>query len=373
MTAKRKSKARRRGRGEGTIWFDKTAKRWRGQISRGTDEHRVVVNFRANTKGALLDKMAVGRTQQSEGTLPAPSATTVAMYVDHWTATARASGLAGSTCDIYEKNFRLHVKPSIGSIRLQKLKSTDVEKAMNEITGLRLRLMVLTALSGAIEDARDKSVVSSNPCDKVKRPRPEDAEIHPLNAGQLKTFQKSIVGHEFECLFVLAAGTGARQGELMAAKWTDFDLKAGTWSICRTITVSGGVVGVRPPKTKRGRRKITLDAKSIAALIGHRKAAMASGRAGKPWVFCQPDGSFIDRNILIRRFAKAIKDAGLPSIRFHDLRHTHATLLLAASKDVKYVSHRLGHASIAITLDIYAHVIPDTENDAMDRYDRLFG
>ena len=167
--------------------------------------------------------------------------------------------------------------------------------------------------------------------------------------------------------------TGMRQGELFALQWDDIDLDAATLSVRRTAVRLGGAVSIGEPKTARSKRLINLPEIAVEALRDRRKDMLAEGNADSPWVFCAPEGGILQAsNVLQRSYYPLLVSAKLPRIRFHDLRHTAATLLLATKVHPKVVQERLGHAKIATTLDTYSHVLPSMQEDATDHLDRMF-
>jgi integrase len=189
--------------------------------------------------------------------------------------------------------------------------------------------------------------------------------MRTLCAEETRRLLEAARGDRLEALYVLAVHTGMRQGELLGLKWQDVDLKAGTIQVTRTLTRSGTSLLLGEPKTAKGRRKIKLTTKATAALRVHRKRQLEGSvqRVGlwkdQGLVFASESGTLINpTNLRMRSFASLLKRAGLPKIRFHDLRHTCATLLLGRGVHVKFVQELLGHANITITLDTYSHVLP---------------
>lgn len=348
--------------------------KWAGQLSMGgSDKDRIRKNFRENSKEAVVDAMARARIEQIDGTLPEPSVITLAQYVAHWSEAIKGT-IGESSVDAYAKTLNKHVstKP-VGAVKLQELEPHHIERAMSVVTKLAARWNAIRALSLCLEHAVLQNLISRNPCDKILRPKVIPKEIKPLGRDDAAKFLKAVAGDPLEALYTLAVGTGARMSELLALKWSDIDLKARVMSIRRTLRTSGGRTFPVPPKTKAGNRQINLDRRSVAALQAQRARGLKIGAAGHPWVFCKPGGEFLGRRDVFRAFKAILKAAKLPDIRFHDLRHTHATLLLLAGEHPKVVSERLGHSSIKVTLDVYSHVLPTMQGSAVDRYDRLFG
>jgi integrase len=196
-------------------------------------------------------------------------------------------------------------------------------------------------------------------------------EIQPLSAEQVKVLFEAAKGDRLEALYVLAVTTGLRQGELLGLKWDDIDLEAGTLRVRRTLTTAKGGPVLSAPKTKGSRRTVRLSRTALEALRSHLERQLAEiDRAGDLWsenglIFPSEAGEALGRRyITTHRFKPLLKRAKVPQIRFHDLRNTCATLLLSKNVNSKVVSEMLGHASIAITLDTYSHVLPNMQESA---------
>lgn len=193
-----------------------------------------------------------------------------------------------------------------------------------------------------------------------------------LDAAKASRLLAVLQGDRLEALHVLTITTGLRQGELLGLEWGDIDLSASTLSVRRTLYQLKGEFLTGDPKSEKSRRMVHLPAMAVESVHSHRKAMVTEGHAGCARVFVNPDGSPIDRMWLQRRHLRdALAEAELPTIRFHDLRHTAATLLLAEGVHPKVVQERLGHSSIQLTLDTYSHVLPTLQEDAAGRLDRL--
>jgi integrase len=192
-------------------------------------------------------------------------------------------------------------------------------------------------------------------------------------AQEARRFLQGIKDDPLRALWTLALTTGMRRGELLGLKWTDVDLESARLSVRRSLAVVDGGPVESEPKTRRGRRSISLDESTVALLRQHRAEQAAQRLAlGKPftggeYIFVSPDGHPIHPDTVTKRSQVLARRAKLPRIRFHDLRHTHATLALQAGVHPKVVSERLGHASTVITLDTYSHAVPALEEEAAAR------
>jgi integrase len=234
--------------------------------------------------------------------------------------------------------------------------------------------MTYTVLRTALRDALRMRLLAANPLDAVSRPRAPRREIQALDAEQTRALLAAAQGDPFEALYVLAVGTGLRLGELTGLRWGDVDLDAGAVHVRRALVERvNGEITFAEPKTSQSRRKVDLPAFVIAALERHRVRLGALPHRDR-LVFATPEGLPIRRSNLHRRSYKPLlKRAGLPELSFHALRHTAATLALAAGVNPKIVQERLGHSTVALTLDTYSHAVPTLGRDAAKRIDALIG
>jgi integrase len=189
---------------------------------------------------------------------------------------------------------------------------------------------------------------------------------------QLGAFLEHVRSHRLGAAFHLAATTGMRRGEVLGAAWSDLDLEGARLTIRRTVVAPNRRVKFSSPKTSAGLRTVALDAGTVETLRAHRKRQaeerlrFGRGYDGNDLVFCEPDGSPIQPNSFSKTFDRLVVTSGLPRIRLHDLRHTHASIGLAAGVHAKTMSDRLGHSTIAITMDIYSHSMPATDAAAAE-------
>jgi integrase len=226
-------------------------------------------------------------------------------------------------------------------------------------------------LHKALKQAVDDGLIPRNATEAVRPPQVRKEEIRPLTAEQVKMLFEAGRGDRLESLYILAVHTGLRKGELLGLKWGDVDFEAGTLQARRMLTTAKGGPMLRAPKTKGSRRTVKLSPAALETLSSHLERQLGEiDRAGDLWgenglIFASEFGEPLDRRyITTHRFKPLLKRAGLPKIRFHDLRHMCATLLLTKNVNPKVVSELLGHATIAITLDTYSHVLPTMQESA---------
>ena len=232
----------------------------------------------------------------------------------------------------------------------------------------------------ALDNALRLGLVQRNVADLVHPPRIKRQEMSTLSAQQARLLLAAAEGERFEALFVLAVTTGMREGELLGLQWADVDFDGGMLRVERTLNVISGKLFFAEPKTELSRRRLVLSERAIQALATHRERQLCERRwLGEAWddlglVFPNTIGRPEDpRSFTRREFAPLLCKAGLPHIRFHDLRHTAATLLLEEGINPKVVQEMLGHAHISITLGLYAHVTPKMLHAAARTMDDLFG
>jgi integrase len=265
-----------------------------------------------------------------------------------------------------EEVVRLHLVPALGKTRLDRLSALQLQSLyrFKLDSGLSARTvrMIHTTLHKAMKQAVKWSLIPRNVTEAVDPPRERKTEIRPLNEGQVKRLLQTARGERFETLYVLAVTTGMRSGELLGLRWEHVDLQAGTLQVRRTV-FNGRV---EAPKTSKGKRSIKLTQTSITALRQHPRAG--------GWVFCTRVGTPVSvHNLHNRSWKPLLKEAGLPlDTRFHDLRHTCATLLLTKGVHPKIVQEMLGHSSISITLDTCSHVLPNLQGEAVRAMDSFF-
>jgi integrase len=270
----------------------------------------------------------------------------------------------------------VHIVPALGRIKLKTLSPAHLQGFYRERlnSGLSSRTVqyLHALLHKALKQALRWELVPRNVATAVDPPRLHREEIQPLSPTQARAFLAAAREDRLEALYVLAIHCGLRQGELLGLRWEDIDLEAGTLQVRRTLTAAKGERTFTVPKTVKSRRKVKLTAGAIDALIRHKQRQieerehLAGLWQAQGLIFASGVGTPINRhNLLHRSFKPLLEKAGLPhSVRFHDLRHTCATLLLGKSVHPKLVQELLGHSNVSITLDTYSHILPGMSNYA---------
>jgi len=351
------SKKRRRTKGTGSVYTRKD-----GRVVGEYDVNGKTHYIYGRDEAEVADRVAEAIKNRDAGI--DSENMTVGGYLDRWLTAIRDTVRLG-TWKQYEMLVRLHIKPTLGDTKLDKLNALRIQAFYRErldagVSARRVQYAHVT-IHKALKDAVRWRLISFNVTDAVTPPRPHKPEITPLSAEQVKVLLAATSGERLEALYVLAVTTGMRIGEMFGLKWSDVDLEAGTVQVRRTVAADGTV---NPPKTASGRRTIRLSRMAIRALSGHPHAS--------EWVFPSAAGTPIGIcNFHKNSWRPLLQRAELPPTRFHDLRHTAATLMLSRGVPVKVVSEMLGHADVSTTLSIYAHVLPDMQGPAADAMDDL--
>lgn len=383
-------------------------------IKRGDDTWlvRIFTGRDAQGKRRYLNKTIKGKKKDAEtylsktqtaistGTFVEPSTLTVDAYLNRWLQTAARPRVTERTYTSYEWLLKNYVRPVIGEKRLSDIRPLDIQSLYNRMAspklkggeapqpsityglGLSARSVRYThsVLSSALKQAVRWNMLARNPCELVELPRHTRREMQAFSPEEAGRFLKAAAEDAHGTLFTLALATGMRPEEYLALKWSDVDLQKGAATVQRAlIWRKGGEWYFGEPKTARSRRTVPLPASVLAALQEHkRKQGAERLKAGASYqtnelVFAMNDG----RPILLRtldrlHFKPTLKRAKLSeSFRLYDLRHSCATLLLAANEHPKVVSERLGHANIILTLDTYSHVLPSMQQAASEKLESI--
>jgi integrase len=350
----------KRGRGEGSIYRRKDG-RWVGQYEVGGKRRYVY----GKTRKEVATKLNKAIAERDAGMVFDAGSLRVGDYLDRWLDSIRDT-LRRRTWIRHEEVVRLHLKPSLGIIKLDRINALQIQSLYRAKldSGLSPRTVQIihVTLHKALKQAVRWSLLPRNIVDGVDPPKAPKKEIKPLSEEQVKRLLEAAQGDKLEALYVLAITTGMRSGELLGLQWEDVNLQAGIVQVRRSI-FNGRI---EAPKSASGNRNIRLTGTSIRALREHE-------RTGE-WVFSSQAGTSISvHNLHNRSWKPLLVRAELPhTTRFHDLRHTCATLLLTKGVHPKIVQEMLGHSSITITLDTYSHVLPNMQEEAVEAMKDIF-
>ena len=286
---------------------------------------------------------------------------TVGEYLGEWLARARVS-VRESTWAAY-RNAVGHLVDGLGGGSLRLLSALEVERFEQQllISGRSPKTLanVHAVLHRALADAVRDGLVDRNVASLVSPPRGERPEMSTWTVGELKQFLRSVEGHRLYAAFVVLATTGMRRGEVLGLQRVDVDIARAEVSVRRTVGVVDGRIDVGPPKSASSRRLVALDTTTTEVLTDHLER-----RAGPVWVFPGEGDGPLNPASFSTTFERLVARAGVPRIRVHDLRHTYATIALRAGVHPAIVSERLGHSSIAVTIDLYSHAVPGLQSEA---------
>ena len=294
---------------------------------------------------------------------------TVTQYLDHWLENISRPTVRRNTYLSYKGVIDNSIKPIIGRIRLDKITPVNVQamygKLEDEGRSARYRQLTHAVLRRALNVAMKQGLVIRNVCQAVDPPRVEKRKIETLAPDQVQKLLDETEGTPSHALFVLAITCGLRQGELFALHWSDVDFDRGTLSVSKTLLEADKAPHIGPPKSKSAIRVLILPPIAVEALEDHQKMQADAGLDDNELIFTSEKGMFIRKSNFQRKvFKPLLRACELPDIRFHDLRHTSATLLLQQGVHPKVVQGRLGHSQISLTMDTYSHLMPAMDAEA---------
>jgi integrase len=360
---------KRRGNGEGTIYKRKDGRyeaRYTVHTANGPKRKAIYDSTRAGVAGKLTMAMA----DRDQGMAFDAGKLTLGEYLTRWLEDSVRGNVRHRTLDSYRMHVRCHLVPALGHIKLKALSSAHVQALYRAKldTGLAPSTVRYThaVLHRALKQAVRWGLIARNVCEAVDLPKLERAEVYALSPTQVKTLFSAARDDRLETLYVMAIHTGLRMGELLGLRWGDVDFEAGKLRVARQLqrVRGGGGLSFSPTKNS-SRRTIKLTDSAVKALKRHHarqaeeKLKLGSLYRDQDLIFASTVGTPLEAsNITNRSFKPLLGRAGLPEIRFHDLRHTAATLLLTRGVHPKLVQELLGHATITQTMDTYSHVLP---------------
>ena len=370
--------AKKRANGEGNI-RKRSDGRWEGRYTAGHDPvtgKRITKNVLGKTQAEVREKLR--RTIEETRGLDVARAGeyTVGQWLEVWFNDYAMLKVRPSSHQTYRGYLDHHIKPYIGNIPLTKLSSLDLQRLYKKLLpdgrvdrieskkqpkGLSAKTVrnIHQIISSALKLAVEQKLIARNPADGCALPKAERKEMQTLPVEQLTSFLREAKDSGVFALYYIDLTTGLRRGELLGLKWSDIDLEKGDLRVQRQIGRINGKIIEMPLKTKNAYRTLPLSADAIDVLMQQRRKT-----GNSEWVFPSPTGGPMSPDSVLHMLHRVLKRAGLPKVRFHDLRHTFATLALQNGVDIKTVSGMLGHFSAGFTLDTYAHVTTSAKREA---------
>ena len=369
---------KRRANGEGNIRKRKDG-RWEGRYTVGHDPETgkaIIKNVLGKTQAEVKEKLKKAIEENVGIGYGRAKNYTVGTWLEVWLENYAKIKLRPSTFKTSQGFLKNHIKPQLGSIPLADLTSLDLQRfykhlldggrvdrieAKKKPKGLAPKTVrnIHQMIGSAYNLAMEQKLVTRNPADGCALPKAEHKEMQTLPVEQLTSFLREAKDSGVFALYYIDLTTGLRRGELLGLKWSDIDLEKGDLRVQRQIGRIDGKIIEMPLKTKNVYRALPLSTDAIDVLMQQRRKT-----GNSEWVFPSPTGGLLSPDSVLHMLHRVLKRAGLPKVRFHDLRHTFATLALQNGVDIKTVSGMLGHFSAGFTLDTYAHVTTSAKREA---------
>lgn len=339
---------------------------------------RAQVWLHAPTRREVIDLQTKALREIATGTALDPTKVSVAEYLAHWLETVVRPGLAILTYERHEATIRNHLVPALGGVPLTKLSAAHLAKLYGDLREQGYAANTIRNVHGCLHAALTRAVqwrmIPFNPADQIDKPRADGTPPPLWDEDALARFLDLIPGRRFAPHYLVTLNTGMRMGEVLGLHWADLDLARGRLALQRQQITSRRFGRMETPTKGRRARAITLTAETVAALRAHRKAqAEERLAAGPTWqdgdrVFPNGTGGPLSERTIKADWDRSLSRWDLPPMRFHGLRHLHATYLLVAGVHPKVVSERLGHATTAITMERYSHVTPSLQEGAAEAF-----
>ena len=318
--------------------------------------------------------------QLDNGTFIKPGKTTLAEYLERWLKDYAWPNLAPRSAEGYESIIKLHLIPALGHLQLRKLQPEMIEAYYGKACE---RLSARTVqhhhrlLSEALKHAVRKGHLGRNPCSLASAPSPRKRIMRTLTPAEVETMLTHAVSNQFYPVYYSAVSTGLRQAELLGLRWRDVDLDGLSISVSQVLYKRGGVCIFKEPKTKGSSRRVDMTSK-LALFLRQYKVQREVIYLERDkilglddLVFASDKGKPLDPCTVTHNLARIVRRAGLGRVRFHDLRHTFASIMLMKGAPAKVISECLGHASVAFTMDVYSHLLQGMQRDAMNLLDGM--
>lgn len=362
--------------------------RWETRVRVGTDNGKPKYrSIYGRTKKEAEEKLAEITTQLKTGTYANPSNVTLGEWINEW-INGRPN-IRETTRAFYDSLIRVHIAPALGDIKLNRLTTRDIQTLLNEkmvdgaVRGGGLSAATIryihVCIQSTLKQAVKERLLIVNPAEAVERPQIPPKEMKTLTIEQVGIFLEEAKQDPNYAAFLLDLSTGLRRGELLGIWWDDIDFEKSTLTIRRQLSKRSRTAEKHldrlfftQPKTNAGHRQLSLPSNVLHALKDHRKrqheARLIMGGAylNPDIVFATPEGGPLCPDSFYKSFKRILRKAGLPNVRFHDLRHTYATMALQAGISPKTIQAVLGHANISTTLNIYGHVTKEMHTQAAE-------
>ncbi|MCH7578255.1 MAG: site-specific integrase [Chloroflexi bacterium] len=371
----------RRGVQEGSV-YRRADGRWVAVLHVGySGGKRQRKSFYGATRQEVASRLAGAVRDRQLGKSPVPEREKLGDFLNRWLEDTARRSIRVSTYAIYEVSLRKHIIPAIGHLKLARLSADDLDGLYSRLLsgGLSPKTvrMIHAVLHRALSHAQRRGAIAVNPASVAAPPSAPRREFRTLAPDEAALLLKAALSDRLYGVYLLALTCGLRQGEILGLRWADVDLNRAVLHVRQQVYRMAGEWVFSEPKTAAGRRTVSLSGSAVEALRERRLAQNKERLRAETWedldlVFSNRRGNPIDKaNLLRGSFWPLLERAGLPHMRFHDLRHSCASLLLAEGVHPKVVQEMLGHSSISVTLDIYSHVLPSMQADAAEKMDRL--
>ena len=372
--------AKKRANGEGNIRKRKDG-RWEGRYTAGHDPvtgKQIIKNVLGKTQAEVKEKLKQSLVEAGQVDFAKSGKYTVGVWMDEWFENVAKIKVRPSSHQTYKGYIDNHIKPNIGNIPLEKLTTMDLQKFYRNLLtkgrverieskeqpkGLSAKTVrnINQVISSAMDLAVAQKIILVNPTNACELPKVEHQEMQTIPAEQLQAFLDEARATGVYEMYYIELATGLRRGELLGLKWQDVDWKNGIIKVRRQVARIDGEIVEAPLKTKNSYRAVTISQQAIEVL---KQQKAKTKELKDPYIFPSPNGGPISPDSVNNMLKRVLERAGIPKVRFHDLRHTFATIALQNGVDIKTVSGMLGHFSAGFTLDTYAHVTTSAQKEA---------
>ena len=369
--------AKKRANGEGNIRKRKDG-HWEGRFTAGHDPvtgKQIIKNVLGKTQTEVKEKLKKALVEAGQVDFAKSGKYTVSTWMDEWFENVAKIKVRPASHQTYKGYIDNHIKPNIGNIPLEKLTTMDLQKFYRKLLtkgrverieskeqpkGLSAKTVrnINQVISSAMDLAVAQKIIPANPTNACELPKVEHQEMQTIPAEQLQAFLNEARATGVYEMYYIELATGLRRGELLGLKWQDVDWKNGIIKVRRQVARVDGQIVEAPLKTKNSYRTVTISQQAIEVLKQQKT------KTHDQYVFPSPNGGPISPDSVNNMLKRVLERAGIPKVRFHDLRHTFATLALQNGVDIKTVSGMLGHFSAGFTLDTYAHVTTSAQKEA---------